>query len=451
MVLVCVGLMSGSNVARLTGQVILENVVRSVMNPIYGLTAYVETGSRDTFWQYILKEIMAVPLPMISYAGNEEAQETAVVDPVYERYRASEVLYNGTGLPLLSDGQGGDAGNYNENTDDNTGTDVGDSIIVGGENQMGENGLGNSVSQNGDNSGQHSGNPGADDLVTGESSGDGQQLGEETVNAPAANRLPANIPGSLYTLGQLSDFDYLVQQLYFVHSSTTVYPSQLNAERLLAKDLTIEKQEGKPQILIHHTHGTEGFADTVEGQGKTILEVGDYLTELLEGYGYEVIHDRSIYPYDTAYSEANARVREILAQNPSIQMVIDLHRDATASRNRYTVELDGELYAPLMFFNGMCQTAAGPIDYLNNPYLEDNLALSLQMKLLAEAYYPGLTRPNFLKAYQYNQHLMPRYTLVEAGFDTNTFGEVCRSMVPLAKILDAVLSDPEAVKLAGSQ
>jgi len=114
-------------------------------------------------------------------------------------------------------------------------------------------------------------------------------------------------------------------------------------------------------------------------------------------------------------------------------------------------KLNGETYAPLMFFNGMCQTADGPISYLNNPYLEDNLALSLQMKLLAEAYYPGLTRPNFLKAYQYNQHLMPRYTLVEAGFDTNTFDEVCRSMVPLAKILDAVLSDPDAVKLAGGQ
>ena len=100
--------------------------------------------------------------------------------------------------------------------------------------------------------------------------------------------------------------------------------------------------------------------------------------------------------------------------------------------------------APLMFFNGMCQTPDSPIDYLSNPYLEDNLALSLQMKLIAEAYYPGLTRPNFLKAYQYNQHLLPRYTLIEAGFDTNTFEEVCRSMVPLANILDAVLSDPKA-------
>lgn len=408
--IVCVGLLSGSNIARLTGQLIMERMVRSIVNPICGLTAYAASDSRDTFWQHILKEILAVPLPLISYAGNDEAQEAAIADPVYEKYLSSEVLYNGGSGPLLSD-------------DTDYADESGDSV------------------GNGDGIGD-------DSLLV---SGDGQEPNTETSGTAAANHLTTAITGSLYTLDQLNDFDYLVQQLYFVHSSTTVYPYQLDAEALLAKDLTIEKQADKPQILIHHTHGTEDFADSVEGAGMTILEVGDYLTELLEGYGYCVIHDRSIYPYDTAYSEANARVREILAQNPTIEVVIDLHRDATATRNRYVAEVDGEPAAQLMFFNGMCQTAAGPIDYLNNPYLEDNLALSLQMKLLAEAYYPGLTRPNFLKAYQYNQHLMPRYALVEAGFDTNTFEEVCRSMVPLAKILDAVLSDPNAVKLAGNQ
>ena len=140
--------------------------------------------------------------------------------------------------------------------------------------------------------------------------------------------------------------------------------------------------------------------------------------------------------------------------HPDVDFTVEKHLVDDGTLDSFDIvtivaEVDGEPAAQLMFFNGMCQTAAGPIDYLNNPYLEDNLALSLQMKLLAEAYYPGLTRHNFLKAYQYNQHLMPRYALVEAGFDTNTFEEVCRSMVPLAKILDAVLSDPDAVKLAG--
>lgn len=406
MTIICVSLLSGTNVAGVTGQAIIENMVRSMVNPICGLTAYAEMTQRESLWQQLLREMMSVPIPLISYANRGEAKETgdkevsseqagskqtSVSDPVYERYVASEILYHGTGAGVLPDT-----------------ADVGENIGATG----------------------------------------GEEASTGVVIPVNSNRLPA-MNGTLYTLSQLKDFDYLVKQLYFVHNSTTVYPSQLKVENLLAKDLTIEKRADTPQILIHHTHGTEGFLDTVEGQGKTILEVGDYLTELLESYGYRVIHDRSVYPYDTAYSEANSRVRDILAQNPSVEVVIDLHRDATASRNRYTVELDGETYAPLMFFNGMCQTADGPISYLNNPYLEDNLALSLQMKLLAEACYPGLTRPNFLKAYQYNQHLMPRYTLVEAGFDTNTFEEVCRSMEPLAKILDAVLTDRDAVKLAG--
>ena len=444
MLIVCVSLLSGTNVAGITEQAIIENTVRNMVNPICGLTAYVEMTQRESFWQQLLREIMSVPIPLISYANSGEGRETsgkvisseqsgskqtAVGDPVYERYVASEILYHGTGVGLLS---GADVevetGHCSEaGTEDKSGVEKVDGTVPDKE-------LSGEVGDAGENIGANG----------------GEEVSSGVVVPVTSNRLPT-MNGTLYTLNQLKDFDYLVKQLYFVHNSTTVYPSQLKVENLLAKDLTIEKRADTPQILIHHTHGTEGFLDTVDGQGKTILEVGDYLTELLESYGYRVIHDRSIYPYDTAYSEANVRVRQILAQNPSIELVIDLHRDATASRNRYTVELNGETYAPLMFFNGMCQTADGPISYLNNPYLEDNLALSLQMKLLAEAYYPGLTRPNFLKAYQYNQHLMPRYTLVEAGFDTNTFDEVCRSMVPLAKILDAVLSDPDAVKLAGGQ
>lgn len=423
LVIVCVGLMSGSSAARLTGQLIIENLVQSVVNPVCGLAAYAGDDQGETVWRLILRELLTVPLPLISYAEETEMWETAVTDPVYDKYLSAEVLYNG-GTPS-------------------------DSLAVGGE-ALGQTGNGQD-GQNSGNTGEHESSQGenSENMGEHESSQDTNSAESEEVSATIQTHLPDKITGSLYTLDQLNNFNYLVNQLYFVHSSTTVYPSQLNAEALLEKDLTIDKQTEGPQILIHHTHGTEDFADSVEGEGKTILEVGDYLTQLLEEYGYTVIHDRSIYPYDTAYSEAAAQVRQILQENPSIQVVIDLHRDATASMKRHVVELDGQTMAPLMFFNGMCQTPDGPIDYLNNPYLEDNLALSLQMKLLAEAYYPGLTRQNFLKAYQYNQHLLPRYTLVEAGFDTNTFDEVCRSMIPLAKILDAVLSDPDAVKLAG--
>lgn len=427
--LLCASLLVGNRAAALTKSVILHRAVYSAMAPACGLAGYDQGSEKQDHWRQILLSVLSAPLPLTAYAGNTGTGEIPVTtDPVYDRYQSSELLYNGGSITLPGED-------------------------LNGENPSGDepSGGGNSGAENDQTNHDSNSQPGENtDTRPGDSQHGTEQTGAPS-DATVQTHLPASTTGKLYTKNQLQNFDYLVNQLYFVHSSTCVYPSQLDVDTLLSKNLTIDRQTEGAQILIHHTHGTEDFADSEDGNGKTILEVGDYLTELLESYGYTVIHDRSIYPYDTAYSEASAQVRKILSANPTIQLVIDLHRDATASQKRHVVELNGQTMAPLMFFNGMCQTPDGPIDYLSNPYLEDNLALSLQMKLIAEAYYPGLTRPNFLKAYQYNQHLLPRYTLVEAGFDTNTFEEVCRSMVPLANILDAVLSDPEAVVLAGAQ
>ncbi len=263
----------------------------------------------------------------------------------------------------------------------------------------------------------------------------------EAVTEQPVNGLPA-ATGNVYSLEQLKDFDFLKNSFYYVHNSTTVTPAQLNAEALLAKDLSIEKDATVPQILIYHTHAYEAFADSVEGgEDMTIVGVGNHLTDLLTNvYGYNVIHDATLYSYNDAYSLALAHVSEILEANPSIQLVIDLHRDAAGEGTRLVTEVNGKQTARIMFFNGMCQTVDGPLDYVSNPYLEGNLAMSLQMKLLAEEYYPGLTRKTFLKAYRYNQHLMDRSMLIEVGANTNTFGEAKNAMEPLSALLNEVLS-----------
>ncbi len=399
-------LMFTGRVGIMSESLIWGRVLDRAIEPACGLLGYLQDTTAEEKWREILTCMLSYPMPIAGYRGQVEMGEVSVSgDPVYDKYQSSELLYNGGQITLP--GENGETEGNEPDTEHST----------------------------------------SENVPTEPDSTEEENETLKPTDQVIETHLPTMITGKRYTKLQLQNFNYLVDQLYLVHSSTTVYPSQLDVNTLLSKNLTIGRQETGPQILIHHTHGTEGFADSGAGGGKTILEVGDYLTELLAGYGYVVIHDRSIYPYDTAYSEAQARVKRLLAENPSIQLVIDLHRDATASQAHRIVNVNGETMAPLMFFNGMCQTPDGPIDYLSNPYLEDNLALSLQMKLIAEAYYPGLTRPNFLKAYQYNQHLLPRYTLIEAGFDTNTFEEVCRSMVPLANILDAVLSNPEAVVL----
>lgn len=253
-----------------------------------------------------------------------------------------------------------------------------------------------------------------------------------------------------FTVEDLMDYDYLYNNFYTVDHTTTLSSELLNGKKLLEKDLTIEKNAEVPQILILHTHSQEFFANSDTNNIDTgIVGVGDYLTELLTKKGYNVIHDRSVYDYvngvldrNNAYTLASLGAEEIIEANPSIEIVIDLHRDGIADESKHiTSMVDGKEVAPIMLFNGISYTnKLGNIDYLYNPYIEDNLATSLQMKLKAEEYYPDVFRKIYIKGYRYVLHLKPRSMLIEAGFQTNTKEEVCNSMELLANILDMVFA-----------
>ena len=97
--------------------------------------------------------------------------------------------------------------------------------------------------------------------------------------------------------------------------------------------------------------------------------------------------------------------------------------------------------AKIMFFNGLSRlTKTGDITYLPNPYIQDNLALSMQMQLAAAEYYPDFTRRIYLKGYRYNMQYCPKTMLIEVGAQTNTLEEAKNAMVPLADILNKVLT-----------
>ena len=257
------------------------------------------------------------------------------------------------------------------------------------------------------------------------------------------------VTGSEYMMEQLADFDFLRNNFYIVENNTDISGDLLNAEQLLNKDMRIQNMDSGPQILIYHTHSQEGFVDSVVGDNSTtIVGVGDYLTELLEDtYGYQVIHNKNVYDFidgeldrNRAYALAEEEVQQILAENPSIEVIIDLHRDGVKEGTRLVTEVNGKPTAQFMFFNGLSFSKRnGVIDYLPNPYIEDNLALSLQLKLACEKYYPGLSRKIYLKSLRYNLHLRPKSLLVEAGAQTNTLEEMLNAMEPLAFVLNEVL------------
>ena len=279
-----------------------------------------------------------------------------------------------------------------------------------------------------------------------------QQIVQGEANAQEQEVFAQNeeIIGVEYTVEQLVDFDFLKNSFYIVENNTDISAELLDAQALLSKDMTIKGDNTAPQILIYHTHSQEGFVDSVPGDNTTtIVGVGEYLAELLRSvYGYNVIHNTNVYDYidgeldrNQAYALAEADVEQILAQNPSIEVVIDLHRDGVKEETHLVTEVNGKPTAQFMFFNGLSYSKRnGSISYLPNPYIGDNLALTLQLKLACEKYYPGVSRKIYLKSLRYNLHLSPKALLVEAGAQTNTLEEVRNAMEPLAFVLHKVLS-----------
>ncbi len=257
----------------------------------------------------------------------------------------------------------------------------------------------------------------------------------------------AQVPPEM-SIEKLRDFDYLLSNFYTVDSATMIGPDQLNADDLLSRSMKIEKQGDAPKILIFHTHSQEAFIDSVEGDtDTTIVGMGKLLAERLNALGIPTIHHPGVYDLingqldrSAAYEYAEAGVRPILEEHPSIEVVIDLHRDGVGEGTHLVTEVNGKPTAQIMFFNGLSRTKDnGDIAYLPNPYIQDNLAFSLQMKLAAEQMYPGFTRRIFLRGYRYSLHMRPKSLLIEAGAQTNTVEEMRNAMELLAVTLQKVI------------
>ena len=262
--------------------------------------------------------------------------------------------------------------------------------------------------------------------------------------SPACYPQLDGIIGKKYLLENLLDLDYLKETFYIVNTTTKMTKKEFNVQYFLERDLSIEKKE-EPQILIYHTHGSESFVDSRSGESAdTVVGMGDVLAQYLtEKHGYQVLHDTTLFDMkdgknnrNYAYNDALTYMEQLLKKYPSIEVIIDLHRDAGAKR---VATIQGKKVAKVMLFNGLCRNTQGVLSHLPNKNLLDNLAFSFQMKLLGDEMYPGLMNKIFLKDYRYNMHLAERYLLIELGTDQNTVEEARNAMEPLADVLAQVL------------
>lgn len=254
-------------------------------------------------------------------------------------------------------------------------------------------------------------------------------------------------------INKLKDFSYLKSNFYIVDQRTDLLESDINVDEFLNMDLTIDKNSDGPKVLIFHTHSSEMYADSDPSKGveEGIWGVGEELKNILENkYGIEVLHDTGRYDVVDgknqilgAYERMEPAIAKILEQYPSIELVIDMHRDGVNEDVHLIDEVNGKTCAKIMFFNGLCRLnengVLSDITSLPNQYLKENLALSFNLQVTANKLYPDFTRKIYINAYRYSLHMKPKSLLIEVGAQTNTKQEAKNSMEPLADVLSRVI------------
>lgn len=227
--------------------------------------------------------------------------------------------------------------------------------------------------------------------------------------------------------------------------------SEWDFSKLAQQPIRLNENIEGPQILIFHTHCREEF----KGGDVTVIDVADaFKKELEEKYGISVLHIKDSFyessnqgnrPTGGEYERMEEKIQKVIEENPSISVVIDMHRDAFDNDKVHLVtDIDGKQTAQVMLVAPLCRNrnVAGEVVYktdLPNPYIGDNLAFALQMILTSNEYYPGFSRKIYCEEWRYSTHMRPQSLLVEWGALSNTGEEALNAVEPMAKILAKVL------------
>ena len=209
---------------------------------------------------------------------------------------------------------------------------------------------------------------------------------------------------------------------------------------LLQKGVTLSESNDEPLVLIFHTHTTEGylcvddgvFYDSFETRSrdstKNMVRIGDEICKVLEENSIGFIHDTAIYDesYNGAYSRSRVTVLQYLEKYPSIQIVLDVHRDAVyysdTKRAKFVSEINGKKAAQIMIVTGAEEGLV--TDF---PDWEENLTFALSLQKYAQSDYEGLMKPIYFCQRKYNMDVVPYSVLLEVGTDANTLEEAVYS------------------------
>ncbi|MBE6803717.1 MAG: hypothetical protein E7528_02315 [Ruminococcaceae bacterium] len=244
--------------------------------------------------------------------------------------------------------------------------------------------------------------------------------------------------------GQIISADYSKQnatsEYNGIYLRNTTLNHKINIEEYLNKQVQAFITENKPAVLIYHTHTTETYElldrdfytnerDIRSTNAKeNVVRVGEEICKVLEENGYKTIHDKTVYDesLNGAYDRSRTNISKILKDNPSIQIVLDVHRDSIYQKDNSKIktvtEIDGRKAAQIMLITG-CED--GNVTGFPNWQKNLTFAVNLQEKLTSDN--KTLTRPLMFCSRKYNMDLVPCALSVEIGTDANTLSEAVYS------------------------
>ncbi len=234
---------------------------------------------------------------------------------------------------------------------------------------------------------------------------------------------------------QIGDSGYNYGSVY-VKDGNSNY--DLNIKKLLSSraKCKIKKNAGY-QVLIIHTHTTESYAEKsrdwyskkynprTTDKSESVVAVADEIEKKLSAAGIRTLHITTYhdYPeYPGAYDRARKTVKAYLKKYPSIEMVIDVHRDAITrddgTKIKPTAKIKGKKAAQVMIITG-CDNE-GKLEFSG---WRNNSIMAVQLQKKMTDKYEGLARPLYFAPFRYNMDLTPNSLLIEFGTDVNTLSE----------------------------
>lgn len=169
----------------------------------------------------------------------------------------------------------------------------------------------------------------------------------------------------------------------------------------------------------------ENFYPRTEDKRYSVVRVGDAICESLKKAGIGCIHDTTCHDspsFSGSYKRSAETIDRNLAEYPSIQVTIDIHRDTIGNNERGkikpTFKVNGKKAAQIMIMAG-CDLDGS----MNFPDWEYNLRFALRLQKASEKLYPGMTRSMFFGPVKYNMNKTHASLLIEVGTEVNTLNE----------------------------